>query len=659
MRPWSQPLLWPHPSGAVACDPYFGNVVLLMGFEGVNGSTGAPGMTDESPAAHGVATGLVNATISNTKVEFGSTSLFLNSGRIQYANSNDWNFGAGNFTLELWVNFNSLAGIQRFISTWNGTNDSNLGFTLGMTSAGTRLTWEVSTTGINGLIDINAVWAPVINQWYFITLDYNGTTYRAYVNGTMIGSSTTARTIFNSTHNLNIGSDNDGSSPLLGYMDELRITKGVARYASDGVTTAAPTFVTAGTRSEVTAASVTPALPASRVNGNLLIAYCRIEGASVANSISTSAGWSTFSPIHQGTAQRASILAYRYVDGTETAPVFTLSATDIVVAQIVQYTGTISVNPIGNVSLGWYDGSSGFDAGSSLPPRCPVMNAANPNSTALSIALFNTGTPSVPSGFTSRTGSGSFALLCDKTLTNVGDAAGPVSDPAGGIANWTEYIVEIRSPSTPAFAVPTAAFPRVACSTTGTTATWNPADKSAQITLSGGNLIATDTSTGDSGVRSTTSHSGGKWYIEWTSGSTFTGANTNVGICTIGAPLAGVGNTTANAFLLQQGGSGAVWFNGSQAGLPQIGQFFTNRIAGMAIDLVNMRGWFRVDGASGLNYWNGNASYDPATNIGGVDISALFPSNAAYPVFTSNGNGSICSINSTFTYMPPGGFSPW
>ena len=444
MQPWSQPLLWPHPSGVVACDPYFGNVVLLMGFEGANGSTGAPGMTDESPAAHGVATGLVNATISNTKVEFGSTSLFLNSGRIQYANSNDWNFGAGNFTLELWVNFNSLAGIQRFISTWNGTNDSNLGFTLGMTSAGTRLTWEVSTTGINGFIDINAVWAPVINQWYFITLDYNGTTYRAYVNGTMIGSSTTARTIFNSTHNLNIGSDNDGSSPLLGYMDELRITKGVARYASD----------------------------------------------------------------------------------------------------------------------------SGF-------------------------------------------------------------------------------------------AVPTAAFPRVACSTTGTTATWNPADKSAQITLSGGNLIATDTSTGDSGVRSATSHSGGKWYIEWTSGSTFTGANTNVGICTIGAPLAGVGNTTANAFLLQQGGSGAVWFNGSQAGLPQIGQFFTNRIAGMAIDLVNMRGWFRVDGASGLNYWNGNASYDPATNTGGVDISALFPSNAAYPVFTSNGNGSICTINSTFTYAAPSGFNPW
>jgi len=189
--------------------------------------------------------------------------------------------------------------------------------------------------------------------------------------------------------------------------------------------------------------------------------------------------------------------------------------------------------------------------------------------------------------------------------------------------------------------------------------TWNASDKSAQITLSNGNLTATDTSTGDSGVRIATSHNSGKYYIEWTSGSTFTGANTNVGICTAAAPLAGVGNTTNSAFLLQQGGSGAVWFNGSQTGLPQIGQFFTNRVAGMAIDFVNARGWFRVDGASGLNYWNGNASYDPATNTGGVDISALFPTNAAYPVFTSNGNGSICSLNSTFAYAPPSGFSAW
>jgi len=420
-----------------------------MGYEGANGSTGAPGWTDQSPAAHGLAN--TTATIDTSQFKFGTAAgKWISSGATNQSayftsGPNDWNFGSGRFTLETWIRFNTLAG----------TNGSSL--ILSVTGPGPtyswywwidssgNISWNVSTNGTTINTDINYLWSPALSTWYFIALDYDGTKYRMYVNGVMVGSSTTARNIYYSAQSIGLGGNSISSGYWLnGWLDETRITKGVARYASD----------------------------------------------------------------------------------------------------------------------------------------------------------------------------------------------------AG-------------------FAVPTAAFPRVACSTTGTTATWNPADKSAQITLSGGNLIATDTSTGDSGVRSTTSHSGGKWYIEWTSGSTFTGANTNVGICTIGAPLAGVGNTTANAFLLQQGGSGAVWFNGSQAGLPQIGQFFTNRIAGMAIDLVNMRGWFRVDGASGLNYWNGNASYDPATNTGGVDISALFPSNAAYPVFTSNGNGSICTINSTFTYAAPSGFNPW
>ena len=651
--------MWPHPSGVVACDPYFGNVVLLMGFEGANGSTGAPGMTDESPAAHGVATGLVNATISNTKVEFGSTSLFLNSGRIQYANSNDWNFGAGNFTLELWVNFNSLAGIQRFISTWNGTNDSNLGFTLGMTSAGTRLTWEVSTTGINGFIDINAVWAPVINQWYFITLDYNGTTYRAYVNGTMIGSSTTARTIFNSTHNLNIGSDNDGSSPLLGYMDELRITKGVARYASDGVawtsrntttqvanisdlvlssigsyagaisltsdpshanwtdiileiksaTSSPPTFVNAGAMtSATTAPSGIPALPVSRTNGNLLIAYCRSN--SVANTLSVSAGWTIGYSTRQGNT-RPSIVAYAYVTGSETAPTFTSSVgSDNFYAQVLQYAGAVSSSPFGNSSVGWFDGTTGFDGGSNAPMRCPQMLSAFSNSTALNIALINPLVTAAPS-----------------------------------------------TPTNPAFAVPTAAFPRVACPTA-----WNPADQSANIILSNSNLTATiSTGATDNAVRSTKSHAtSGKYYAEFTANfGAAPGADTGVGIATSTAVLTSVGATSTNALLCYV--SGNIYFNGSFT-TTNVGSGINTGVICMAIDLDNKTSWFRLNNGP----WNNpNAGANPATNTGGNSISAVFSgSTAAYAIFTANYNANVPAITANFgatafSFAVPSGFVAW
>src|SRR6516164_5550856 len=105
MRPWSQPLLWPHPSGAVACDPYFGNTVLLMGFNGANGSTGAPGMTDESPSAHGNAFIVSPAQISTTQFKFGPSAGLFNgtTAQINFSSSADWNLGAGQFTIESWI----------------------------------------------------------------------------------------------------------------------------------------------------------------------------------------------------------------------------------------------------------------------------------------------------------------------------------------------------------------------------------------------------------------------------------------------------------------------------------------------------------------------------------------------------------------------------
>ena len=46
-------------------------------------------------------------------------------------------------------------------------------------------------------------------------------------------------------------------------------------------------------------------------------------------------------------------------------------------------------------------------------------------------------------------------------------------------------------------------------------ATWNISDKTADVALSGGDLIATFSTTGYGGVRSTISKTTGKWYFEF------------------------------------------------------------------------------------------------------------------------------------------------
>jgi hypothetical protein len=220
---------------SVACDPYFGNVVLLMGYEGANGSTGAPGWNDLSPAAHGTASNSGNTFIDTSQFKFGASSGHWNialtpKGAAYFGASNDWEFGSGKFTVETWIRFNSTSATMMLLGT---VQPGDIGWYWHMDAAN-NLVWTVTTDGSTQLNDITYAWSPSLATWYFITVDYDGAKYRMYVNGAMVGSSTTARNIWNSGEALGIGTNSIASGLWLdGWLDELRITKGVARYASD------------------------------------------------------------------------------------------------------------------------------------------------------------------------------------------------------------------------------------------------------------------------------------------------------------------------------------------------------------------------------------------------------------------------------------------
>jgi hypothetical protein len=129
------------------------------------------------------------------------------------------------------------------------------------------------------------------------------------------------------------------------------------------------------------------------------------------------------------------------------------------------------------------------------------------------------------------------------------------------------------------------------------------------------------------------------------------------GICTGSADLTTIGSTSAHAFTVNPGGN--ILLDGSNPiGSPSIGSYYTNAVISVAIDLTNMRGWFRLNGGN----WNGNATYDPATNVGGVDISSVFGVHAAYPYQSLNANGVYVTANfggTSFLYTMPTGFSAW
>jgi hypothetical protein len=138
-------------------------------------------------------------------------------------------FGSGNFTIEFWQYYNSLTGYQTIISQ---------GY-VGLVTGG----WAVQTGLSDGKINFYyQTAAPVLiaaetgttvtaNVWYYIAIVKSGSTTTIYRNGTSVGSGSDTRN-YSSNNVVGVGG---GSSTgfdnfwFNGYIQDLRITKGVAR----------------------------------------------------------------------------------------------------------------------------------------------------------------------------------------------------------------------------------------------------------------------------------------------------------------------------------------------------------------------------------------------------------------------------------------------
>jgi len=142
-------------------------------------------------------------------------------------------------------------------------------------------------------------------------------------------------------------------------------------------------------------------------------------------------------------------------------------------------------------------------------------------------------------------------------------------------------------------------------------ATWNSADKSANITLSGGDLTATSTAAGPNNVRSTIGKSTGKFYSEHV--CTFsTGAEYSLCLGTTSAPLDqyGGGDTTNIAFYMD----GTVYYNNTL--ITTIQSTSSGQRVDMAVDLDADLVWWRTANGN----WNNSGAASPGTGVGGIAL---------------------------------------
>jgi len=211
-------------------DPYWSSTKLLCHFDGTNGQTTT---TDSSSAAHTL-TMANGASLATGNLKFGTASLDITGAdaakRVYAADHADWNLGSGQFTIEAFVRFTALpdgGGVHGIASQFGGS--SNMGWFFGMVFG--NFAFYYSTSGSDTL-NVGTVWTPTVDTWYHLAVDRDASNVvRTYIAGAVHSSGTVSATIYDSTRAMIIGNDENLDRSFAGYIDELRITKGVARYA--------------------------------------------------------------------------------------------------------------------------------------------------------------------------------------------------------------------------------------------------------------------------------------------------------------------------------------------------------------------------------------------------------------------------------------------
>lgn len=203
---------------AVDGDDNFASVSILLHGDGANGSTT---FIDSGPNALTPSSVTGNVQISTTDPKFGTGAiLFDGSGdAINYGASAAFAFGTGAYTIEFWMKSTAATGtpLSQPVNT-NGWGFIFLSGTLYIQLA------------YNSTNDITVAGAGFLNgSWNHVALCRSGTSVRLFLNGVQQGSTVTNSRDYTS-QTIKVGS---GPSDFNGRIDDLRITKGVARYTAN------------------------------------------------------------------------------------------------------------------------------------------------------------------------------------------------------------------------------------------------------------------------------------------------------------------------------------------------------------------------------------------------------------------------------------------
>jgi hypothetical protein len=173
-----------------------------------------------------------NAQISTSVKKYGTGSLaFDGTGDYLVEPTNvNFGYGTGDFTIEFWVYLNTISADQTVVSNLTAAASVNPHIYFWVTGA----KFVYYTASADRIVS-SAVSAAT---WYHVAVCRASGSTRMFINGVQAGSTYTDSNNYGTSAPLGIGTYWSAGSPvtsstLNGYIDDLRITRGYARYTSN------------------------------------------------------------------------------------------------------------------------------------------------------------------------------------------------------------------------------------------------------------------------------------------------------------------------------------------------------------------------------------------------------------------------------------------
>ena len=205
---------------------------LLLHCDGANDGTT---FTDSSPSAHTM-TANGDAHTDTAVKKFGTAAMQLDGtgDSVSTPDSTDWDFGDGDWTIEAWIYPDTLSGEDSIYQQYD--SDTNK---CQMWRAGSNISFHANASGTHRILCVTPTDSVTISTWQHVAVVAFNKTVKIFIDGVSqtlsitLGANPYSGAMPNVASVLGIGGNGNEYTQWQGYLDEVRVSKGVARYHSN------------------------------------------------------------------------------------------------------------------------------------------------------------------------------------------------------------------------------------------------------------------------------------------------------------------------------------------------------------------------------------------------------------------------------------------